>query len=127
MMFLSVGISSTESFLSLLGVVVVFSVVLMLSYITTKWLGNSGLLVQKSKNISIVESYKLGPGTYIQIVKIGKKYYALGTGKDTVEYLSEIAEEDLDLEQYKNLNQRGQNQENFKDILSKVSKKRCGD
>lgn len=127
MIFLSVGISSTESFLSLVGVVIVFSVVLMLSYITTKWLGNSGLLVQKSKNISIVESYKLGPGTYIQIVKIGKKYHALGTGKDTVEYLTEIAEEDLDLAQYKNLNQRGQNQENFKDILSKISMKRCGD
>ena len=126
-MFLSVGISSAESLVSLLGVVVVFTFVLMLSYITTRWLGGSGLLVQRSKNISIVESYKLGPNTYIQIVKIGKKYHALGTGKDTVEYLSEIAEEDLDLEQYLNHMSKGQNPESFKDILSKVNKKRCGD
>ena len=126
-MFLSVGISSAESLLSLLGVIVVFAIVLVLSYATTKWLGSSGLLVQKSKNISIVESYKLSPNTYIQIVKIGKKYYALGTGKDTVEYLSEIAEEDLDLEQYISLNQKGSTPESFKDILSKVNKKRCGD
>ena len=126
-MFLSVGISSAESFVSLLGVIGVFAIVLVLSYLTTKWLGGSGLLVQKSKNISIVESYKLGPNTYIQIVKIGKKYYALGTGKDTVEYLSEIAEEDLDLAQYMSLNQKAQNPERFRDILSKANKKRCGD
>lgn len=126
-MFLSVGISSAESIVSLLGVIVVFVLVLALSYITTKWLGGSGLLMQRSKNISIVESYKLGPNTYIQLVKIGKKYFALGTGKDTVEYLSEIAEEDLDLEQYQRLVDKTQNPESFKDILSKVNKKRCGD
>ncbi len=116
-----------ESFLSLLGVVVVFVIVLALSYVTTKWLGGSGLLVQRSKNISIVESYKLGSNTYIQLVKIGKRYYALGIGKDTVEYLSEIAEEDLDLEQYQSLMGKAQTPESFKDILSKVNKKRCGD
>ncbi len=127
MMFLSVGISSVESFASLLGVIVVFILVLLLSYVTTKWLGGSGLLMQRTKNISIVESYKLGSNTYIQIVKIGKKYYALGTGKDTVEYLSEIAEDDLDLEQYKSLMNKSQNPESFKDILSKVNKRRCGD
>ena len=126
-MFLTTGISTLESLLSLFGVMILFCLILVLCYVVTRWLGSSGLLQQRNRNISIVESYKLGPNTYIQIVKIGKKYHALGTGKDTVEYLSEIEEEYLDLEQYKNLNQRGQNQENFKDILSKVSKKRCGD
>ena len=126
-MFLSVGISSAESFVSLLGVIVAFVLVLGLSYVTTRWIGNSGLLMQRNKNISIVESYKLGANTYIQIVKIGKKYYALGTGKDTVEYLSEIEEDDLDLEQFKSLVNKSQNPESFKEILSKVNKKRCGD
>lgn len=126
-MFLSVGISSAESMVSLLGVIVMFALVLGLCYVTTHWIGGSGILMQRSKNISIVESYKLGANTYIQIVKIGKKYYALGTGKDTVEYLSEITEEDLDLEQYRSFVSKSRNPESFKDILSKVNKKRCGD
>ncbi len=127
MMFLSVGISRLESVVSLLGVVIMFVLVLVISYVTTKWLGGTGLLAQRSKNISIVESYKLGPNKFIQIVKVGKHYYLLGIGKDTVEYLSEIAEEDLDLEQYMALMNKSQNPESFKDIFSKVNKKRCGD
>lgn len=124
-MFLSVGISNAESLVNLLGVIIMFLLVLGLSYVSAKWLGGSGLLQQRNKNISIVETYKLGTNKFIQIVKIGKRYYSLCIGKDTIEYLSEIPEEELDLEQYTAMTSK--NPESFKEIFSKVNKKRCGD
>lgn len=120
-MLLTIGISSLESFISLLGIIVVFILVLGLSYITTKWLGSSGMLQQRSSNISIVETYKLGPNKFIQIVRIGERYFSLGIGKDTVAYLSELSEEELNLEQYKSMNNR--TSESFKNILEKFNKK----
>lgn len=124
-MLLAVGISSLDSFVKLLGVLVIFLLVLALSYVSAKWLGGSGFLVQRSRNISIVESYKLGPNKLIQIVKIGKRYYALGVGKDTVELLSEIPEDELNLEQYTAFNHK--NQETFQEIFSKIREKRHSD
>ena len=123
-MFLTIGISSLESFLSLFGVIIMFCIILALCYIVTRWLGGSGLLQQQNKNISVVESYKLGPNQFIQIVKIGNKYISIGIGKDHIEYLSEIPEEGLDLEQYITVNSKNQSPESFKDIFSKVSKKK---
>ncbi len=121
-MFLTTGISSLESLLNLLGVIIMFSMVLILCYAVTRWIGGSGLLQQQNKNISIVESYKLGPNKFIQIVKIGDKYISIGIGKDTIEYLSEIPEEGLDLEQY--IARTSKNPESFKDVFSKVNKKK---
>lgn len=121
-MVLSVGISSLESFFNLLGVVIVFLAVLGLSYIVTRWLGGSGLLQQWNRNISVIESYKLGPNKYIQIVRIGKKYISIGIGKDTIEYLSEIPEEELDLQSNQEANHKSI--ESFKEIFSKINKKK---
>lgn len=121
-MFLTVGISSLESFINLLGVVIMFVFVLGLSYITTRWLAGSGMLQQRSSNIAVVETYKLGPNKFIQIVKIGERYFSLGIGKDTIEYLSELSEEELNLEQYKAITSK--TPESFKDIFSKVNKKK---
>lgn len=123
-MFLTTGISSLESFLNLLGVIIMFCIILALCYIVTRWIGGSGLLQQRNKNISVVESYKLGPNQFIQIVKIGNKYISIGIAKDNIEYLSEIPEEGLDLEAYIIEKNKNQSPESFKEIFSKVSKKR---
>ena len=122
-MFLTTGISTLESLLSLFGVMILFCLILVLCYVVTRWLGSSGLLQQRNRNISIVESYKLGPNKGIQIVKIGNKYIAIGVGKDNIEYLLEIPEEGLDLEQYIVMNHKNQGPESFKEIFLKVSKK----
>ena len=122
-MFLTTGISTLESLLSLFGVIILFCLILVLCYVVTRWLGSSSLLQQRNRNISIVESYKLGPNKVIEVVRIGNKYIAIGIGKDNIEYLLEIPEEGLDLEEYIKINHKNQSPESFKEIFSKVSRK----
>ena len=120
-MYLTTGLTRVESLFNLFGIILVFLFILGLSYLATKFIGNSSLLQQKNKNIQVIETYKLAPNKYIQIVRVGKKYIALGIGKEEIEFLSEISDEDLLLETFSE--QSPDSPELFKEILAKVGKK----
>lgn len=120
-MYLTTGLTRVESLFNLFGIILVFLFILGLSYLATKFIGNSSLLQQKNKNIQVIETYKLAPNKYIQIVRVGKKYIALGIGKEEIEFLSEISDEDLLLETFSD--QSPDSPELFKEILAKVGKK----
>lgn len=120
-MYLTAGISRVESLFNLFGMILVFLFILGIAYLTTRMLGDSKLLKQRNKNIDIIETYKLGPNKFIQIIKVGEKYVAIGIGKDEIEYLTELPKEQLILDSI--LNQRTNSPESFKDILAKLGKK----
>lgn len=120
-MYLTTGLSRVESLFNLFGMVLVFLFILGIAYLATKMLANTNFLNQKNKNINIIETYKLAPNKYIQIIKIGDKYIAVGIGKDEVEFLTEIPKEQLIFDS--TLNQRSNSPESFKDILAKLGKK----
>ncbi|MSS63000.1 flagellar biosynthetic protein FliO [Velocimicrobium porci] len=115
------GLTRVESLFNLFGILLVFLFILGLSYLVTKFIGKSNLLQQKNKNIQIIETYKIAPNKYIQIVRIGEKYLALGIGKEEIEFLTEIPNDQLLLESFSN--QSPDSPELFKDILAKVGKK----
>lgn len=76
--------------------------------------------IQKSQfrnsNIEVIETFRLSNTKYIQIVKLGGKYVAIAVGKDTVNFLTELEEEELDLTKPEN---KTTNLE-FQEILKKV-------
>ena len=79
----------------LIFLVIIFIVILVLSYLVTKWYANSSLVKNKTNNIEIKESFQLAPGKTISIVRIGEKYVALAQFKDNVVKLAELTEEEL--------------------------------
>ena len=79
----------------LIFLVIIFIVILVLSYLVTKWYANFGLVKNKTNNIEIKESFQLAPGKTISIVRIGEKYVALAQFKDNVVKLAELTEEEL--------------------------------
>ncbi len=85
----------------------------------TKWIGKSGVVPLQSRNIKVIETFKIAPNKYIQIVQLGNKYYSIGVSKETITFLTPLDEEQLDLEP-----PGGKNAPSipFQDILGRISK-----
>lgn len=106
-----------SNILQLLATVLVFVLVLAVTYYATKWIAKSGFVQPYSKNIKVIETFKIAPNKYIQIVKLGDRYYSIGVTKDNITFLTSLEEEHLDLQQ----DVADVQNVSFKDVMSKVS------
>lgn len=116
MTLLTAGISIVSSISQLLTVLFIFIFVLFLTYWTTRLAGSYKKQQMSGKNIQVMETVCISSSKYLQIVKIGSKYFVIGISKDTITYLCEINEEELD---FSNNSGAG---ESFKSILEKLKK-----
>ncbi len=106
--------SSIDTVAQFFTVVIIFILVLGLTYFTTKWIANYQKGRNVNNNIEIIEVSKLTANKYIEIVKCGDKYLAIAVCKDTVTMLCELSEEQLNLEKNDSDNM------GFKEILAKA-------
>ena len=114
--------STFAGIFKLIFLVIIFIVILVLSYLVTKWYANSSLVKNKTNNIEIKESLQLAPGKTISIVRIGEKYVALAQFKDNVVKLAELTEEELILNREVEISDSS-----FKDVFSNIVKSRKKD
>lgn len=114
--------STFAGIFKLIFLVIIFIVILVLSYLVTKWYANSSLVKNKTNNIEIKESFQLAPGKTISIVRIGEKYVALAQFKDNVVKLAELTEEELILNCEVEISDSS-----FKDVFSNIVKSRKKD
>lgn len=114
--------STFAGIFKLIFLVIIFIVILVLSYLVTKWYANSGLVKNKTNNIEIKESFQLAPGKTISIVRIGEKYVALAQFKDNVVKLAELTDEELILNREVEISDSS-----FKDVFSNIVKSRKKD
>ncbi len=87
--------SSTNSFVQFMTVLIIFVVVLVVTYLVTRWIAGYQKGHRAGNNIEVVEVARLADKKYVHIIRVGQKYLAVATGKDTVTMLAEIPEEDL--------------------------------
>lgn len=84
--------------LEILFLVIVFVLVLGLTYIVTRSIGMMNRKRYFNKNMEIIEVLALSPGQQLCIVKVGKAYYLLSvTQRSQVTYLAQLDESQLDL------------------------------
>src|SRR5574344_2197165 len=114
-MFLTASVSNWSNVLSLIGVIIVFVLVLGFAYLATRWIGAVGISQGRERNIKIIESCRVNRNKYVQIVKIGKKYIAIGIGKDEITFLGEVEEEGLHFQE-----NEVKPLPDFKEVLSKI-------
>ena len=117
-MLLTIGSSRFEAFVQLLTLIVVFAIVLGLTYFATRYVGNLQKEKLSGSNIKVLETLRISNTKYIQIVKIGSNCFAIAVCKDTVTYLCELDEETL---VYKDSSGQFKS-ESFKAILDKFKK-----
>jgi flagellar protein FliO/FliZ len=92
----------------------VFIGVLAATYFFTKWMANFQKEKTSTGNIEVIETARISATKYIQIVRIGQKYMAIGVSKGEITTLGEISREDLIIKE-----DDPQDNVSFKDILEK--------
>ena len=109
-----------DSIGQLLTVILIFIFVLALTYFATKL--TAGL--QKGRlagsNVEVLETFRIAPTKYIQVIRIGGKYFSYVVCKDTVTLLGELTDDDIS-----NLDKAETSPAinlNFKDIFDKFRK-----
>jgi flagellar protein FliO/FliZ len=114
--------SSWESFIQLLGALVIFAFVLVITYLASRWMGGMQKTRGSNKNLRIIETIGVGNNKFISIVEVGTVYLVVSVGKDEVHLLTEISKDDLkdlSFEDEGNMNL----QDTFAGILKKVKDK----
>ncbi len=84
-----------DSIIQFITVLVIFIFVLAITYFTTVWIGNYQKTRNRGVNIELLDAQRLNQSQYIQIVRIGEKFLALGISKDSVTPICEIPEDEL--------------------------------
>ena len=91
-------VSSTgriSSFFQLIGVLVIFVLVLVATYFTTRFVAGYQKNQVTGKNMRVVETLRIAQNKFLQIVKVGEKYLVLSVGKDEVRLIAEIPPEEI--------------------------------
>ena len=86
---------SMDSFLELIGVLLIFVFVLVITYLCSKWMAGYQKVHMKSKNLQVIESIPAGNNKAICLVKAGTEYLVVGIGKDEIQPLAILTEEQL--------------------------------
>ncbi len=84
-----------ESFAQFMTVLLLFLVVLAITYLTTRYAAGLQKLKQEGSNISVVETCRIAPNKYIQIIRLGSRYIAVAVCKDTITKIAELAEDEM--------------------------------
>ncbi|MGN0290530.1 MAG: flagellar biosynthetic protein FliO [Lachnospiraceae bacterium] len=112
--------SSFSSFMQLLGVLLIFVFVLIITYFTTKWIAGYQKSKSFNKNLRIIETLRLAQNKYIQIIEAGEVYLVVGIGKDEITMLTTLTKEQLnDIDTYE-VTKQTEAGENFQEILNKL-------
>ena len=114
--------SAGESFFQLLIILFIFVGVLAVTFYTTKWIAGYQKSHTFNRNLEVIETLKITPNKYIQIVRAGKDtYQVIAIGKDEIVSLGTLTEEQLyetaDLEMNSSVPSV-----DFKNILDKILK-----
>lgn len=115
---LLVGQGALESTVQFLTALLIFVFVLAITWFTTKYIANFQKQSMTGRNIEVIETTKITPNKYLQIIKVGEKYLLIAVCKDTVTMLAELDGDNLMVE-----NTDSSLPLNFGDILKNAKRK----
>jgi len=82
--------SNAQSFVQLITVLLIFALVLVITTLTTRFIGGYQRMQGKNRNLEIIESARVANNKYVQIIRTADKYIVIGVGKNEVSMLTEI-------------------------------------
>lgn len=89
------SLSVWDSFVQMLGLVILLIVILIAAYYTTKFIGGMRQGQLMYSNFQVIDAYRISPNKVIQIVKIANKYVVIAIGKDSINYITELDESEI--------------------------------
>ncbi|WFR54966.1 flagellar biosynthetic protein FliO [Anaerocolumna sp. AGMB13025] len=95
MIILTAGMSSGDSLLQLIGVSILFIIILVVTYYTTRFVGGVKMGITKNSNFKVLETFKVTQNKYLQLIQIGTRYFVISVSKDDIRFLTELNETDI--------------------------------
>ena len=89
------GQGALQSFAQFVTALLIFLFVLFITWMTTRFIGNLQKAQMTGGNIEVIETTKITPSKYLQIIRAGDKYLLIAVCKDSVTMLTEFSEESL--------------------------------
>lgn len=115
--------SEWESFFQLISILLIFLFVLVITYVTTRWIGQYQQGMMQNKNIQVVETFRVNNNKFIQIIQVGKKYLVISVCKDVINILTELTEEELVWKPSQEENRGIKANESFQEVLGRLKDK----
>lgn len=115
--------SGWESFFQLVGILLIFLFVLVLTYLVTKWIAGYQQGITLHRNIQVMETFRVNNNKFIQIIQVGKKYLVISVCKDTINVLTELTEDQLTSFPSAEDRKEIKLNESFQEILDNLKKK----
>lgn len=89
------GMNRTDSYLQFITVLILFVIVLGITYLTTRWIAGYQKGKAAGSNLEILEAMRIANNKYLQIIRVGNKYFVIAVGKDEIHMIAEVPEEEL--------------------------------
>ena len=99
-----------------------FVLIIVACYYVTRFVGSKSMGTIRESNIKVIDVYRVNQNQCLMIVGVGKKYFLLASGKDSVSMLSELAEEDITI-----LSSGSNKALSFHEVISSFTKKKDDD
>lgn len=110
-----------DGFFELLGVLLIFAFVLVITYLCSKWMAGFQKVHMKSRNLQFIETIPAGAGKTIGLMKAGEVYLVVAVGKDSITNLATLSEEQLTDLSFKEEN--AENNASFQEIFGQFKEK----
>jgi flagellar protein FliO/FliZ len=79
-----------NDFLYVLGIALIFSSILFLSYMTTRYLASKVERITKGKYLGIIETVALGKDKYLHLIKVGDGFMLLSSSGKGIELICQV-------------------------------------
>ena len=76
-------------------VLLLFLFVLAVTYVATRWIASYQKGKSAGSNIELIETARIAPNKYLQLVRAGSKYLLIAVGKDEIHMLAELSGEEI--------------------------------
>ena len=110
--------TAVESVIELIGLILIFAVVLVACYFTTKFVAGKQMSQKRLGNFEVIETYAIAQNKYLQLMRMGSKYIVISITKDAIHVVTELEESDVCRMQTDAV----ASGKTFKEILSSFSK-----
>ena len=89
-MIILTSTSSVNGTARLFTVILIFIFVLLITYLTTKYVGSYQKMQSVNKNFEVIETYRVANNKFLQLVRIADKYVVIAIGKDEITKITEV-------------------------------------
>lgn len=113
--------SGFESIVQFVTVLVIFAFVLVITLVSTRYIAGVQKERYRTENMELIETLRISNNKYMQIVRVGDKYFCMAVCKDTVTMLGEIRKEEMVFSE----NNSNANMD-FRKILENMKRKTIG-